>query len=729
MSTRQKYDNSNTMTISDALETLSDIVDMEFDRNNPTSSLQKTEGRHREAPTRKVQWMNQHDGKVSLNVIKEIFKIVFHYISNLYERDVVLLPNAETTERLKTIMVLVGEAAKKLDRYSHHVQGIDQSVTDLKEYKFLQEFYRNRIARKIEEHTLSKWIVGLSQNFAERVQSEKREETKHVFVDLEAVRKDTEYELFYIRKEDGTRFFSPRLIRNIKLICDFGKYLENSKNDHFFTDFRVWQDRMYQQSAKNIIYHLGNTIGKFYKATAKVHESELMELISKAVMALMLSGNSHNLLHHEPIKSCMDYFYDFQNFLRKALHTREYEKFIAYPPKKTQLAALSQIEIIQRFCEALWGQLQGLQEMSAGIQELLMASHEKKAAPMLKEFASLSEALHGNYTAMSEYFRRYSSGPLVNVLNSIDEGTYHTFDPVMQHNIPNQLYSLYVDDRKITNMRMPVPITQEFIHKAAVNEEFRNLLHAKDATKGSLLLINLQDRTSWKEHARCVALEELQNHFSKDLVVVTLPKDTEFYHQEAPYDHDNHVDAFLQHFKEHLEDESSGFFFPGHIKKMLFPKFIETLLHKIHKVFFGGKNVLLREARCNFIEIFYLFLELKLIELVKPSSISLLCKDGIDVGLTASSELFAFLKLIQDTPMSEREFEQLNLILYAPAVLMRQRVVLADRFQRLQSVVKEIEGVKNLYGEVKFANLIEKEFGCLYKSSVLRAHTSFPDKY
>ena len=47
-------------------------------------------------------------------------------------------------------MVLVGEAAKKLDKYTKFLHQ-NQRVTDFKEYKQLQEFYRQKLLVKIDE--------------------------------------------------------------------------------------------------------------------------------------------------------------------------------------------------------------------------------------------------------------------------------------------------------------------------------------------------------------------------------------------------------------------------------------------------------------------------------------------------------------------------------------------------------------------------------------------------
>ncbi len=73
----------------------------------------------------------------------------------------------------------------------------------------------------MDEGVLGKWILAISQQTQNRrdelhEQQELKSRTsllsdapRHLFVNLDAVKKDSEYELFYIRKEDGSLYFSP----------------------------------------------------------------------------------------------------------------------------------------------------------------------------------------------------------------------------------------------------------------------------------------------------------------------------------------------------------------------------------------------------------------------------------------------------------------------------------------------------------------------------------------
>lgn len=447
----------------------------------------------------------------------------------------------------------------------------------------------------------------------------------------------------------------------------------------------------------------------------------------------MLCANPHNQIKNLPVKSCKDYFSDFQKYLREALHTRDYLKLITYPPKRSSKLAHCLLDTVHGTCMALYEHVNLFPHLASIVQRLIreakdMHSPEHETAAKASHF--LWSTLGSENNAMIKLLKNHSNGPLVKVLDILQDGGRFAFDPLWLQNFPSQLYAISVHDAKIMNVHVPSPTTQEFIHKVAVTDEFKGFLRScqKDHFVQKHLLINLQDRTSWREHFRCIAIEELQNleEFQKHFVAVTLAKDTEFYHQLAPYHSDNHADVFIAHLKEHLEDANSGFFFPQAIRKALFPHFVEGVISGIHRIFFSGKNILLREHRLDFIEIFYLFLQLKLIELVRPDSFSLTCKDGVDTGASSNSLLYAFLKLIGKDNWTDADRAAMNQIIYAPALFVRERSILPERFNRMLSAIKCIESVREQFGEANFATLVHDTFGEFYKTPILQAKIYLP---
>lgn len=740
----------STISIIEAVETLSSIADLELDKE--MGIVQKHEITLDNEPVtyKTVHWLHARDASSTVLMVKEIFRIILNYLRQFYRKEYGYVTDSKTIEGIKTIMVLVGEAAKKLDKYtSLFHQTHQQSVTELKEYKRLQDFYLSKIARKIDEGVLSKWVLGLSlgkmkipastppflkgATVSEPERARMEDETKHIFVDLETVKKDIEYELFFIRKEDGTRFFNPRLIRNIKLICDFGEYFGKPKGEDPLTHMQLWLDRFYNESSKNILQFLGDRLKYFFKEIRKVKDHEVVEGLNKALIALLLSSHMGNLSgQHPSMKTCTEYFEDFQVFLRETLNTRTYQKWIAYPPKESNGIAESLLDIIHTLCGALYTHLKGLNEMVSIIHLLINESqqgvsleHEKEALISKKVW----NAMASNYAAMNKFMKKHPHGPLLKVLSTLEGKVFNTFDPLLQHNLPNQLYGLQLkEDHLIENFRFPAPVHQEFIHKAVVVEEFKGFLRDYKKLKKKHLLINLQDSTSWVEQARCAALEELQDNpdVNEAIEVVTLAVDTDFYHQLSPYHQINHADTFIKQFKEHLKGEGSGFSYPASINQETLHLFIDRAVNFVHRVFFSSKNVLLREHRLDFIEILYLFLELKLIDMIKPDSFSLTCKDGIDISLTYSAELFILLKFINAPEWSDHEIDYLNALLYAPPLLIRDRILLPERFNRMVSAIRTVENTQWEYGKENFPKLVQEAFFDMFENSILSSKIQLP---
>lgn len=730
MSTRNKHE-SSSLGIIEAVETLSNIADLEFDQNMGITQEHDLVLHEQKVTYRTVHWLHEKDADQTIAIVKDTFRVILHYLKEFYKKEYGYISDEKTIEGIKTIMVLVGEAAKKLDKYSSLFhQKHAKSVTELKEYKQLQEFYLSRISRKIDEGVLGAWILALTRRAVPKKPSlklleHKPTQTKHIFIDLETVKKDTEYELFFLRKEDGSRFFNPRLIRNIKLVCDFGHYFGKTKSDDPFQDLIFWQDQLFHASAKKILKSAHKIFETFGREGSKHKDHELVLLISKAMIALMLSSNPHHLLRNNPAKSCVSYFEDFQFFLREALHSREYQRLIAYLPDQTDKLSLCLLDTIHALSWLFFVSLQGYQDIGKTIQKLLQEAMQEISSEHLTHASFVWSQLAAEHTAMTKLLKHHPNGPLSKVLDVLEQGIYHFFDPIRQQNLPSQLYSIYFDERHVMNLHIPIPVHQEFIHKAMINEEFLAFLRylKTKTTNDKHLIFNLQDRTSWREYSRSVLFEELQKReeFNKNLVVVTLSMDTEFFHQLPPYQEDKHANVFIKHFKEHLQDENSGFYFPDFIKKAIFPKFVDGMIHTIHRIFFHNKNVLLREERLNFIEIFYTFLQLKIIELIKPESINFACKDGIDIGAVTSSQLYLFLKLINQEKLSESEIEYINILLYTPAILIRERLILPERFNRMLNVIKMLENLKQEIGKKAFCELMQEAFSHYFKSDILQA--------
>lgn len=694
----------NHLSIIEAVETLSNIADLDFDHDIGVAHKHEIVLASEKIAYKTVHWLHPEDASGTVNLVKETFRVILHYLKSFYKNEYAKVNDQQTLDGIKTIMVLVGEAAKKLD---HYVQNFHQTefVTEFKEYRQLQEFYQTKIAHKLDEDVLSKWVLGLAlaktaQNQALTVPviaPKKLMDSRHVFIDLETVKKDTEYELFFIRKEDGSRFFSPRLLRNIKLVSDFGSYFGERKERDPLEHVKEWMDLVLYNCGKELLRSLGQRLDKFFRETRKSKEHDLIAPLNKALLALLMSGQSQNLLRHRPIKSCTEYFEDFQGFFREAMLSRTFQRWEAYPPKESNRSANELLDLIETLCRSLYVNLRGLDEMKAILQGFMpqgqTAARESK----------LWKVLADDYSALVKLLKHRPNGPLRKVVELLEENSTQNFDPLRQHNLPSQLYYLYVADQRYAFLRIPAPIIQEVIHKATINDVFRAWIRSNNGSiERKHLLFNLQDRTSWREHSRSIALEELQQQpLMKGLTVVTLAVDTDFYHQLSPYHEIGHADEFMTLFKELLLDKHAGYFFPSVINNEELSQFIDQAFQVMHQLFFSSKNVLSRESRLNFIEIFYWFLQLKITEWIRPDTISFTCKDAIDTGEASSAALLAFLKLIHSEEWSDGDRKHLNWILHAPALLLRERAMLPERFNRMLSAIKVVEGTNDAIGKLE----------------------------
>ena len=405
-------------------------------------------------------------------------------------------------------------------------------------------------------------------------------------------------------------------------------------------------------------------------------------------MALMLAAHPVG-----KIKSSNAYYADFQKYYREILYSPEYYKLINYPIHAKDAVGKCVIDLIQRIAMAIYREVSLYKHLFPHVGHLLEEALKRHANGADQN--SLWGLLSRDYGALSKYAKGHVTGSLERLLEDLHIGVTPYFDPWMQQNTPSLLYRVKINDQLIDCLYTPCPVIQEFIHKAAINEEFKNFLKANAGMDESHLIFNLQDRTSWKDHARCTSLEELQHNtlFQDQVSVITFAKDTSFYNQTDIYAKEHNAELFINNLKEHVSDSNTGFYFPSKVSILAWEG-LDPLLNEIHQTYFSGKNVLTREQRLDFIEISYIYLQMYLLEKLRPASFSFMCKDGVDNGATASALFLAAIKLLSTKKMSEEDRNMINYVLHTPALLNRERVVQPHVFQRFINAVRTIEGVR-----------------------------------
>jgi hypothetical protein len=704
------------LNILDALENLNTLVDADsLDEIEVTDEDLLIAHKGREEV--ESYWVKAGPDDQTLTAIKETFRTVHDYLHTFYAK---MKKGGETkrlVEGINTIMVLVGEAAKNLDNLGTLFK---QRVVEFVEYKELQNFYRNRVIKesfrafasvpipKEREETLAE-LPDMEDELQALLAEEVIEEVSgvHILNDLDVIKRDHLYELFYLKNEAGHNFYTYELARNIKLACDFGEFAREYFSEDPLLQIKNWEDKSLHLTAAVILKKCNRLIEKFYAESMQYKGMDVVVNVHNALMALMLAANPRNLIRQFALKGCHLYFQDFLTFLRLALLNREYQKFLLYSPPAGQPFFQVLLELVQTLCYQLYSLPPQNEELNHALRQI---AQKHKHHPS----KTLSEDIQQTFVAMSDVLKQHPNGPVFKAVDLIREEGGHLFDLLHQGNLPEKECTLTVDSQELGLVRIPSPTLQEVIHQAVITEEFKTYLHALDP-KECLLLINHQDRTSWKEHARSLALEELsrQAEYAGVIKVVTLAKETDFYNQTGIYQSLNNAQAFIDQFYDHLSDEATGYYFSPQIKKALFPVWMNLLINQVHQTFFKGQETLSYLDRLSFIELVYHFITLKLIEMIKPANMAFCSKDGLDTSAAASVGFIAL--ITQGKKWKEKEYDHINALLFGPTLMNRERVIHPELCERLVALITLLESKKHPL----------KEFVKLFEPSTLQCEVKF----
>lgn len=678
--TGPKKGKKSALSVMEAMEELSRIA--ELDEEQAAARLSEKESQALK------EWTDPQQRESNQEKVKETFRVLHSYLQQVYEKGEAELEDVETRQGVQAIMLMANEAAQKIERCTALFKGLhgEGGIKELKEYQELQEFYLNKIMKKFhaalakEEAWEAEW-GGVEVDLLD-IQ-------RRGLKDLETVKRDKEYELFFIRKEDGKPFFSRNLLRHIKLVGKFDETLMELVGEDPFLRIRPMEDRCLHEAAREILEGIHPVFDSFVKDAVQAKDSLLVSSVVKAVMALMLAVNPRNLMQNTMGKSAVSYFHDFQLYLREAIEGEEYSRALEKSADQLSSANRQALQLIHLLAFWLFTRHAHAGESSVYVQTLFSRACQKYPLtasgknPLWVWNALVDEDEH-----LRHFLKKYPNGPLLKTLDVMRESEDHSgFDPLFQENLPFRLFEFTGDNIDCTVLKIPSPTHQMHIHQAKSTPEFIAFLRFLAANKRKLLLVNLQDRTSWHEHARCVALEDLQKNaeFAESFYVVNLPKDTEFYLQAGIYETLDDAAVFQGQLLEQVESgESCGFSFPPALKMADIAAFAKKAIEAIHVSIFGGKTHLTRKNRLDFIELFYHFLSLKLVEMTAPDFLSFTCKDAIDTGAATAAGFFAFLKILSGQPdWRQQDKEFLYRILYQPALVLRERPVDDTRLHRL----------------------------------------------
>lgn len=704
---KTKVKEKHVLTAEEAIENLSTIAEMDIDKKTPIGILQNTRltTTEEDFSYKEIEWLYPEDMTGFIERIKPTFEAILHHLREIHASPTTDWNDDSTKNGVISIMTLVVDAANKLNQY-FLLFNKDIDFTKTKEFIDIKQFYIEGIEKKFPMRLdgTDRWTVEWEQN----KEKEAFDLDKSGAKDFSVIEADIDYELFYIKNVNKEPIFSPDLIKNIKLYTYFEGAVEDK--EHLFYKINGLINKDLHFSAKQILKSLDKEIRSFYKGRFDWKTNQLAGNLNKSFMALMLASNPRIFSKSDTGKSSLRYFNDFKNFLRACFTTGEYQRTLTYEKSKKERNYIL-LSLANKLCLSFFSRLGGIkEEVIAYIHRMIRkgASKDEKIKPE-ESFWNLLLQKDDNFRS---YLKKFPNGPLVKIVEDLEniKPENLVFDPVFQGNNPHKLYEIVAEDRKMDVIHLPSPTHQEDISSAVIIDEFLGFLRSIAEKKdGKLLMINFQNSASYREEARCKALYEIHKRaeFESVLTIVTLPKNTEFYHQANEFVYMSDANEFISTLKSLvLSKVDRGFFLTKDIQNKRIFQFIDNIFAFIHETFFMEKADLSKQERKDFCEIFYNFLILKMIELNNPTFISFTSKDSVDVASAANAAFFSFVKMLSSPNWKDEDKDFLLYLIYEPALLIRMRAIEPENLIRHLSVMAcfeaHVKGLKK--GLKKFYN-------------------------
>ncbi|MFI5334445.1 MAG: hypothetical protein ACHQT8_04685, partial [Chlamydiales bacterium] len=226
------------MSLMDAVDNLSRMAELDIPASPEESAREPLAPSDEES--RSSYLVDREHIAENQALIRETFRVVNRYLHHLYEKEKGHLKDPEIQRGVQALMVLVGEAAQKLEIYTSMTKQIftEGRINDLKEFQELQTFYHTKITKRFRSQEEGEEKIDQEGESAgdEIVQIQSQG-----LKDLEMVRHDRDYELFYIRKENGHPFFSQALVRHLRLVGEFDEAAVHVEGDDPFLKIKNLQ--------------------------------------------------------------------------------------------------------------------------------------------------------------------------------------------------------------------------------------------------------------------------------------------------------------------------------------------------------------------------------------------------------------------------------------------------------------------------------------------------------
>ena len=640
------------------------------------------------------------------DALKQKFTVIHNYLKDVSRSQTV---DQKLAKGVQSIIQLASEAADKLDRVLQQ-QGIKgERFSSSKEFTDLIGFYKETLKKRFEE-SLEKeesWYKEWVEEDFDPVDIQRKG-----LRDLEIVTKDKHYELFFLTKEDGTRFYNKSLLRHLRLVADFESLLLSQKEEDPIVRMERIKDRLTSKIARSIKESTRDLFKKWMIIASKRDQERIVRLFYQAYIALTFAAEPIHLIDEGAKKSCLSYFSDFQNYMRELLFDMGYGRLIDNPPEETDRFSTYFLELVHALCFAIFSQKFDYDRAISYVYQLIGKELKNQGRNSLdpSHLATYHEIMQ-IHEVLGKELNKHPSGPLFKVIEIFQQLEEHTvFDPYMMRNLGSRFFDFKMANQAASVYLLPCPTMQTRIDQAQSLPEYEGALRSMIQNDEKVLWVNLQDRTSIEEFARCRELEKISTNaeFQPVLSLLTLPVSTSFYMQSEDYLKLHDKKQFKKVFLDQLMSGiDCGFYYPTdlHLNKDVF----EKIINEVELVSFKDKKELTRKNRLDWIEMVYLFLILKAMEVIKPKHIVFISKDGVDVGAVTMGAMYALIKMLDPkSKWKEGEKEFFVSMHFLPALMERERIVDLHRLNRTISAISVLASSIELKGG-KFEG-IEKVF-------------------
>lgn len=269
--------------------------------------------------------------------------------------------------------------------------------------------------------------------------------------------------------------------------------------------------------------------------------------------------------------------------------------------------------------------------------------------------------------------------------------------------IPAYLFDMHINNQKIKVIRTP-NITRTLtphpknLSDIWVCEEFLAFLDIYQKENKQHLYFNLMARNEHscsmghqRELIRSKTIENLEQHekYGKSFNVASFDKDSDFYWQKETT---NSVQSekFKSDFLNHLF--SDFYYWPKKLNLIYWKIRCEEIINVIHQSKFNAKNAFTHQERLDFIEIVYTRLFRDLLTLLPSASCNFTCLGAIDRGAStvALQRTAESTHSITTLPETTNTILDTSAFAYVPSILSRGRLILPERFPRLQTALQAL---------------------------------------